>query len=99
GLRGFGSASDCVSLRSSMGPEAVRLGVLASGRGTNFAALADAARAGRLGGEIAVLVADRAEAGAREEARRRSIPEVFLDPGAKRTRLSSEAEKHLVRLL
>jgi len=82
-----------------MGSEAIRLGVLASGRGSNFAALADAARAGRLGGEIALLVVDRAEAGACQEARRRSIPEQFLDPGPKRTRLSPEAEKRLVRLL
>jgi phosphoribosylglycinamide formyltransferase-1 len=82
-----------------MGSGAVRLGVLASGRGTNFAALADAARAGCLGGEIAVLVVDRAEAGAREEARRRSLPDLFLDPGPKRTRLSPEAEKRLVGLL
>lgn len=82
-----------------MGSEAVRLGVLASGRGSNFAALADAVRAGRLGGEIAVLVVDRADAGAREEARRRSIPEFFLDPGPKRTRLSPDAEKRLVGVL
>lgn len=82
-----------------MGSEAVRLGVLASGRGSNFAALADAARAGRLGGEVAVLVTDRAEAGARDEARRRSIPDVFLDPGPKRTRLAPEAEKRLAGLL
>jgi phosphoribosylglycinamide formyltransferase-1 len=82
-----------------MGSEAVRLGVLASGRGSNFAALADAARAGRLGGEIAVLVVDRADAGAREEARRRSIPDLFLDPGPKRTRLVPESEKRLVAQL
>jgi len=82
-----------------MGSEAVRLGVLASGRGTNFAALADAARAGRLGGDIAVLIVDRAEAGARQEARRRSIPDVLLDPGSKRTRLTPEAEKRLVGVL
>ena len=82
-----------------MGSEAIRLGVLASGRGSNFAALADAARAGRLGGEIAVLVTDRAEAGARDEARRRSIPDVYLDPGPKRTRLAPEAEKRLAGLL
>lgn len=82
-----------------MGSGAVRLGVLASGRGTNFAALAEAARAGRLGGDIAVLVVDRAEALARQEARRRSIPDEFLDPGPKRTRLSAEAEKRLAGVL
>lgn len=82
-----------------MGSEAVRLGVLASGRGSNFAALADAARAGCLGGEIAVLVVDRAEAGARDEARRRSILDVFVDPGPKRTRLAPDSENRLVGLL
>src|SRR5262249_21385944 len=96
---GFGSASTCDNLRSSMGSGAVRLGVLASGRGTNFAALADAARAGLLGGEIAVLLVDRAEAGAREEARRRSVPDVLLDPGPRRTRLAPEAEKRAVGVL
>ena len=82
-----------------MGSEAVRLGVLASGRGSNFAALADAARAGRLGGDIGVLVVDRAYAGACDEARRRSIPDVFVDPGPKRTRLAPDCEKRLVGLL
>src|SRR5262245_39428541 len=93
-------ASFCDSLRSSMaGSGPIRIGVLASGRGSNFAALADAARAGRLGGEIAVLITDRAEAGAREEARRRAIPDVVLDPGPKRSRLTPEAERRAIGVL
>jgi phosphoribosylglycinamide formyltransferase-1 len=77
----------------------LRLGVLASGRGSNFVALAEAARAGRLGGELALLVSDRADAGALSEARRLEVPALHLDPGPKRTRLTPEAERHYVETL
>ena len=78
----------------------VRLGVLASGRGSNFAALADAARGGRLGGgTIDVLIADRADAGALVEAERRRIEAVHLDPGSRRARLSPESESAYVQAL
>ncbi len=77
----------------------VRLGVLASGRGSNFAALADAARSGRLGGEVALLLVDRPEAGALDEARRRGVPGLYLDPGPKRTRLAPEAELRYLETL
>lgn len=41
----------------------MRLGLLASGRGSNAAAILDAVRAGRLHAETEVLICDRAEAG------------------------------------
>jgi phosphoribosylglycinamide formyltransferase 1 len=81
------------------GAPAIRLGVLASGRGSNFAALADAARSGRLGGEVSLLVTDRPDAGALAEARRRSVPALCLDPGSQRTRLAPEAEARYVEAL
>jgi len=78
----------------------VRLGVLASGRGSNFAALADAAAAGRLGGgAIDILLVDRPDAGALTEAKRRGIDATFVDPGSRRSRLSAEAEAAYVRAL
>jgi len=77
----------------------IRLGVLASGKGSNFAALADASRRGELGGTVAVLLSDRPDAGALEEARRRSVPAHFVDPGARRTRLCPEAEQRYVETL
>jgi phosphoribosylglycinamide formyltransferase-1 len=78
----------------------VRLGVLASGRGSNFAALADAGAAGRLGGgTIDVLLVDRPDAGALSEAKRRGIHATFVDPGPRRARLSPEAEAAYVRTL
>lgn len=67
--------------------------MLASGRGSNFAALADAAAAGRLGGgTIDILLVDRPDAGALAEAARRGIEAAFVDPGPRPARLSAEAE-------
>ena len=66
--------------RSSM-PERLRVGVLASGRGSNFDALASAVETGRVPAVIAALVTDRATAGALEIARRRGIEPLFVDPG------------------
>ena len=61
-------------------PERLRVGVLASGRGSNFDALASAVEAGRVPAVIAALVSDRATAGALEIARRRGIEALVVDP-------------------
>lgn len=58
----------------------MKLGVLASGRGSNFQAIIDAADSGRLNATIAVLVVDNAEAYAVERARKHGIPHVYLNP-------------------
>jgi phosphoribosylglycinamide formyltransferase-1 len=55
------------------GDEKVRLGVLASGSGTNLEAIAQAIDEGDLPAEIAVVVSDNAGAFALERARRRGI--------------------------
>ena len=62
-------------------PRTRRLAVLASGHGTNFRALADAAARDALGGAIAVLASDRADAGAIGLARARGIPVELPDAG------------------
>lgn len=56
-----------------------RVGVLISGRGTNLQALIDAASAGRLGGEIALVVSNVADAPGLERARVAGIPALFRD--------------------
>lgn len=54
---------------------AKRIGVLLSGRGSNFEALAESIAAGRLpGAEIAVVVSNREGAPGIERARKRNIP-------------------------
>jgi phosphoribosylglycinamide formyltransferase-1 len=55
------------------------VGVLISGRGTNLQALIDAARAGRLGGAIGVVVSNVESAAGLDRARRAGIPTAFRD--------------------
>ena len=64
----------------------LRLGILLSGRGSNFLAIAEAIRSGRLPGvEIAVVVSNVADAGGLEKARALGLPaEVFVSKGRKR---------------
>ena len=66
------------------------LAVLASGQGTNFEALAVASERGALGGRIAVLVSDHAEAPALARARTHGIEALHLSPGRFRTRIEDE---------
>jgi phosphoribosylglycinamide formyltransferase-1 len=49
------------------------LGVLLSGRGSNFEAIADSVAAGRIRAHIAVVISNRAEAPGIESARRRGL--------------------------
>jgi phosphoribosylglycinamide formyltransferase-1 len=61
--------------------EPLRVAVLASGRGSNFRALAEAAASGRIPAAVVVLVTDRAGAGALAIARELGIEAVVLPPG------------------
>jgi phosphoribosylglycinamide formyltransferase-1 len=58
----------------------LRVGVLASGRGSNLGAILDAIRRGRLRADVAVVISDRPEAPALALARARGCPTVTLDP-------------------
>ncbi|MBI2903444.1 MAG: phosphoribosylglycinamide formyltransferase [Candidatus Methylomirabilis oxyfera] len=58
----------------------IRLGVLASGRGSNLQAIIDASRAGRIDAVIGVVISDVADAFALERARTHGIEAVFVDP-------------------
>ena len=71
-------------------PEPLRVGVLASGRGSNFRALAEAAASGRMPAAIVVLVTDRPEAGALGIARELGIEALTLDPRAHPSREAHE---------
>ena len=64
----------------------LRLGVLLSGRGSNFLAIAESIRAGRLKGvEIGVVISNRSEAGGLKAAQELGLPTaVFVSKGRKR---------------
>lgn len=55
-----------------------RLGILLSGRGSNFAAIADNVAAGRLDAEIAAVISNREEAPGLALARQRSLPALCI---------------------
>jgi phosphoribosylglycinamide formyltransferase-1 len=55
-----------------------RLGILISGRGSNFEAIADSIAKGLLNAEIAVVFSNRADAHGLDSARARGIPAVCL---------------------
>ena len=61
-------------------PEPLRVGVLASGRGSNFRALVMAAESGRIPAAVVVLVADRAGAPVLDIARAHRVEIVVVDP-------------------
>ena len=61
-------------------PEPLRVGILASGRGSNFESIAKAVGSGRLPVTLAVLISDRAGIGAMATARTHGIEALFLDP-------------------
>ncbi|WP_202213496.1 phosphoribosylglycinamide formyltransferase [Methylacidimicrobium sp. AP8] len=75
------------------------LGILGSGRGSNFAAIRDAIASGRLSASIAVVISDREDARILELARQANIPTVVLRRGKFRTRLEPDIEEELAECL
>ncbi len=76
-----------------------RIGVLGSGKGSNFVAIADAVAAGKIPAEIAIVLSDVETAGILAHARDRKIPAPFIPPGKFRTKLDEEAERAFVAAL
>lgn len=61
-------------------PGRLNLGILASGRGSNFLAIYEAVKKGKLDADIKVLLSDKKEALALLKARERGIDAFFIDP-------------------
>jgi len=77
----------------------IRFGVLGSGKGSNFRALAEAFREGMLGCEPVIVLSDVDGAGILDLASGFDIPARFVAPGPFRTKMEAEAEAEVVRLL
>ena len=82
-----------------LGQRTFRVGVLGSGKGSNFVAIADACAAGNLPAEVALVLSDVPDAGILERARERGIPARYIAPGKFRTRLDEENEGTYIRAL
>jgi len=76
-----------------------RFGVLGSGKGSNFRALAEAWKAGALRAEPAIVLSDMENAGILTLGGEFGIPARFIPPGPFRTKMTPEAEGEIVRLL
>ncbi len=78
---------------------AIRLGVLGSGTGSNFQAIAAAIAAGTLDAEIALVLSDVATAGILTHARSLGLPAEHVAPGAFRSKFAPAVEEAVARTL
>jgi len=58
-----------------------KVAVLGSGKGSNAAAIMEAAKDGRLGGEVALVLTDVPQAGILKHAESYGVPGIVIDPG------------------
>lgn len=79
--------------------EKLKLGILGSGKGSNFRAIADAISTGGLNAEVRIVISDVETADILTLARERKIRAEFVAPGRFKTRLEPEAEQRVVALL
>ena len=77
----------------------LRLGVLGSGKGSNFVAIGDACSAPDSPFEAVLILSDVADAGILARARERGVPAQFIAPGNYRTKLDEAAEAAFVAAL
>lgn len=75
----------------------LRLGVLASGRGSNLQAIIDKCEAGLVTAEVAVVICDKENAFALERAGNHGIPAIYINPGSFETK--EEYERAIVQRL
>lgn len=76
-----------------------RLGVLGSGKGSNYIALAEAIRMGRVPAMVSIVVSDVPDAGILQQAARFDTPARFIAPGRFRTKLDESAEAEYISAL
>ena len=76
-----------------------RLGVLGSGKGSNFVAIAESIARGEVPAEIAIVLSDVEDAGILRHGRDRGMKAEFLAPGKFRTKLDEEAERAYIQKL
>lgn len=82
----------------------IKLGVLASTRGTDLQAIIDEIKAGRLDAEISCVISNVEDCGALEKARKHNIDAVFIDAKDKEREdvdkaISAELDKRVVKLI
>ncbi len=77
----------------------LRIGVLGSGKGSNFASIAAGIEAGTVPAEVRIVISDFPDAGILNLARERGMRAEYLPPGRFKTKLEPEVEQKLARML
>jgi len=77
----------------------LKLGVLGSGKGSNFRAVVERINDGKLDAEVRIVISDVLDSGILSYARDYQIPALYVHPGKFRTKLAEEVEQDIVRLL
>ena len=77
----------------------MRLGILGSGKGSNFRAIAEAIARGDLAAEVRIVLSDVPDAGILALARERGVRAESVEPGRYKTKLEPEAEQRVVARL
>lgn len=76
-----------------------RIGVLASGKGTNFQAIVDYIKDENLPIEVSIVISDNPDAFVLERAKKENIKAVYIPPGKYKTFLEKKIEEEYVRVL
>jgi phosphoribosylglycinamide formyltransferase 1 len=77
----------------------LRLGVLGSGKGSNFRAIMEAIKEGWVEAEVRIVISDVEDAGILKLAHEFDVPSRYVPPGRFRTKLESEIEHQIVKIL
>ena len=73
----------------------LRIGVLGSGNGSNFQAIIDAIKDGRLNAEVTCVISDVQDSGVMQAARAAELPAFYVDPGSNPKRFAESAQKEI----
>jgi phosphoribosylglycinamide formyltransferase-1 len=77
----------------------LRLGVMGSGKGSNFRAVMEQIVSGRLNAEVRLVISDVNHSGILSLAHDFQVPSLHVQPGRFRTRIEPEIEADIARLL
>jgi phosphoribosylglycinamide formyltransferase-1 len=83
----------------NLSPPPILLGVLGSGRGSNYVSLHQAIARGELAARIACVLSDVPGAGILDHARTHGLPAFHVDMAPYKTKLDGEAERRVIALL
>jgi phosphoribosylglycinamide formyltransferase 1 len=81
------------------GERKFRLGILGSGKGSNFVAIAEACAGGAVPAEVAVVLSDVENAPILDRGRERGLAARYIPPGKFRTKLDEPAEVAFIQAL